>query len=563
MKLKTLLLSLLLSTSLIDSSFAAMYDDKTKLEELTKYAEDGHANSQYKLGHAYSVGIGVIPKDDELSVKWYTKSAEQGHSASQFALGEIYSLGQLTPKDSKKAFKWYLKAAEQDDRFSQYIVAGNYRTLKDYKEAFRWYHVVSEGYTTYQGHHLPILAKLYIGQMHHFGEGVPKDDREAINWYKKAIEQEDELKNESGWSKPSNATLSRIDDAIMRVQFFIAISYDFGEDGVQDKRKAFKWYLKAAEQGHSSAQYNIGNMYNQGDGTLKNNTQAFKWWKMSAEQGDASAQNNLGWAYGNGKGVVKNLSKSRFWVDKAYNNPSATNRVIELAKKNWDKLELWKYKDTAVSKKNKAEVGTSKLERFGTGFRVDKSGTILTNNHVIEGCSIIKIDDNKVDVKSTDASNDLALLQGKPSASVAYFRSGVGVRLGEDITITGYPLRGVFGDGLNAVTGTISSLSGIRNNTTQFQITAPLNSGNSGGPVLDSSGNIVGVVVSKINNIKAKKLLGEEISGASFAIKSSVVRNFLDIGNVDYDVRKSNKKMSNSDIVAKAKRFTVLVKCWE
>ena len=70
------------------------------------------------------------------------------------------------------------------------------------------------------------------------------------------------------------------------------------------------------------------------------------------------------------------------------------------------------------------------------------------------------------------------------------------------------------------------------------------------------------MVVSKINQDKAKEVLGEEVSGASFAIKSSIVRDFLDVSNVDYDVAKSDNELSNADIVDKAKNFTVLVECF-
>ena len=115
----------------------------------------------------------------------------------------------------------------------------------------------------------------------------------------------------------------------------------------------------------------------------------------------------------------------------------------------------------------------------------------------------------------------------------------------------------------NVVTGTIASLSGVKNNSSRLQITAPINSGNSGGPLFDSSGRVVGVIVSKINNTKAREVLGEEIQGANFAIKGSVVRSFLDMNDVDYEVSTSNKNMSTADIAENAKEYTALIKCWK
>ena len=200
----------------------------------------------------------------------------------------------------------------------------------------------------------------------------------------------------------------------------------------------------------------------------------------------------------------------------------------------------------------------------GTGFYVNKKGLMITNNHVVKNCNKIKVDGSDAVVKLFDATNDLALLKVDSSSSSAPdFRAGRGIRLGDGVTVAGYPLRSVLGSGLNVVTGTVASLSGIKNNSSRLQITAPINSGNSGGPLFDSSGRVVGVIVSKINNTKAKEVLGEEIQGANFAIKGSIVRSFLDMNDVDYEVSTSNKNMSTADIAENAKEYTALIKCWK
>jgi hypothetical protein len=200
----------------------------------------------------------------------------------------------------------------------------------------------------------------------------------------------------------------------------------------------------------------------------------------------------------------------------------------------------------------------------GTGFYVNKKGLMITNNHVVKSCNKIKVDGSSAVVKSFDTTNDLALLKvDSSSSSVPDFRAGRDIRLGDGVTVAGYPLRSVLGSGLNVVTGTVASLSGVKNNSSRLQITAPINSGNSGGPLFDSSGRVVGIIVSKINNTKARKVLGEEIQGANFAIKGSVVRSFLDMNDVDYEVSTSNKNMSTADIAENAKEYTALIKCWK
>ena len=70
---------------------------------------------------------------------------------------------------------------------------------------------------------------------------------------------------------------------------------------------------------------------------------ALKEWQSLADQGNASAQYNLGVMYENGRGVLKDLSKAKYWIKKAYENPSANSKTKNLAEENLNELELWKY----------------------------------------------------------------------------------------------------------------------------------------------------------------------------------------------------------------------------
>ena len=87
--------------------------------------------------------------------------------------------------------------------------------------------------------------------------------------------------------------------------------------------------------------------------------------------------------------------------------------------------------------------------------------------------------------------------------------------------------------------------------------------GNSGGPVLDSAGNLMGVVVSKLDAIKAAKLIGDIPQNVNFAINANVLRSFLDANSVEYDTASSDKTLPPTVIADKAKSFTVLVECWK
>jgi len=103
-------------------------------------------------------------------------------------------------------------------------------------------------------------------------------------------------------------------------------------------------------------------------------------------------------------------------------------------------------------------------------------------------------------IKSVDRRNDLAILTAnKPNKTYLKFRSGKGVRIGESIIAMGYPLGMLLGSTVKLTTGNISSLTGLRNNSTTLQLTAPVQPGNSGGPLLDNAGSVVGIVYAKLN----------------------------------------------------------------
>ena len=98
-------------------------------------------------------------------------------------------------------------------------------------------------------------------------------------------------------------------------QYALATAYYKGEIVQQDYAEAFKWYGKAAGQGHMISQYRLGTMYDKGEGTRRNETEAFSWYEMAAEQGHASAQLSLGKRYAEGKGVPQNFAEAYVWFN--------------------------------------------------------------------------------------------------------------------------------------------------------------------------------------------------------------------------------------------------------
>lgn len=205
-----------------------------------------------------------------------------------------------------------------------------------------------------------------------------------------------------------------------------------------------------------------------------------------------------------------------------------------------------------------------KMASTGTGFIVSPQGHVLTNQHVIGGCREVSVAGaGKVMQLAADDEIDLALLKLSPGKrGAATFRGGQGVRTGEDIIVAGYPLQGLLSSELNVTKGTLSSISGPGEDRRIIQITAPVQQGNSGGPVLDTSGNIVGVVRSKLNAIKFARATGVLPENINFAVSEGTARAFLDKHNVPYNTARSDKTLPTADIAAQATGYTVLIECW-
>jgi S1-C subfamily serine protease len=203
----------------------------------------------------------------------------------------------------------------------------------------------------------------------------------------------------------------------------------------------------------------------------------------------------------------------------------------------------------------------------GTGFVVSPDGHILTNNHVISECvgdvrgNLTGEGAMKLRIVSTDEINDLALLQAPRSFKQPATLRGTPMRSGESIIAIGYPFHGLLTSDFTVTSGIVSSLSGLLNDTRFLQISAPVQPGNSGGPLLDTSGNVVGVVAEKINALKFAKATGDMPENINFAIKTGAVRDFLDNSVVSYQTSEPGAEMKTEQIASNARAFTLLISC--
>jgi S1-C subfamily serine protease len=207
------------------------------------------------------------------------------------------------------------------------------------------------------------------------------------------------------------------------------------------------------------------------------------------------------------------------------------------------------------------------IEMNGTGFVISTDGYVLTNYHVIGNCesdihgNLTSQSATTLRVVSKDETNDLALLQAPTtSKEIAPIRA-TAVRSGEPVIAIGYPYHGLLTSDFTVTTGIVSSLSGIFNDTRYLQISAAVQPGNSGGPLLDAAGNVVGVVAEKLATLKFVKATGEIPENISFAIKTGAVRDFLDNSVVSYRTADSKVELKTVDIAQNARAYTMLISC--
>jgi S1-C subfamily serine protease len=229
-------------------------------------------------------------------------------------------------------------------------------------------------------------------------------------------------------------------------------------------------------------------------------------------------------------------------------------------------IQAYRNGDKAAEGAGPASGGPASSPRFtasGTGFFLGTGGFVLTNQHVIAECQDITVRQSDgtvvpVTVLAADQVNDLAILKSaaKPSA-YARFRAAPDVRRGESVVAFGFPLSSLLSTGGVVTNGTVSALTGFKDDSRLLQISVPIQPGNSGGPLLDQSGNVVGITSSGLSKMPG----GGIPQNVNFAIKASVARSFLDGHSVNYEQAPSTKTLSTSEIAEKAEKLAVHIVC--
>ena len=548
-----------------DGVTAAKHGDyATALRHWRPLANEGIAPAEYLLGLMYATGRGV-PQDDAEAVRWYRMAAHQGNAAAQYNLGLMHKTGRGVPQDDAEAVRWYRMAAHQGNADAQLFLGTSYATgrgvPRDDTAAVGWFRRAAE-----QG---DALAEYALGRAYATGRAVQQDDVEAVQWYRMAAEK-----------------------GLDHAQHDLGLMYADGRGVQQDDAEAVRWFRKAAVQGLARAQHDLGNMYRTGRGVPQDDVEAVRWYRMAADRGDAAAQFLLKVPGFFGSGVPVPSGDVRDFVSEAQRllaqlgfDPGPVDgapgvrtlaaieayqgsRRLPVDLNVTEGLVERLRKETAAVATPQPTPNAPELAQTGTGFFVTANGHLLTSAHLVQDCAGVQVRavagaSAAATVLATTSTDDLALLRASTMPSgFASFRTGAPIRAGDGVVLVGFPLAGLLTSSGNTTTGSVTALTGPRDDTRLMQISAPVQPGNSGGPVLDDSGNIIGVVVSKLDAVTVARATRDIPQNVNFAIKASVATNFLEAHGVVYTTASSETDLRAADIAENARRFSVLVECF-
>ena len=193
----------------------------------------------------------------------------------------------------------------------------------------------------------------------------------------------------------------------------------------------------------------------------------------------------------------------------------------------------------------------------GTGFIVSNSGHIITNHHVIEGCKKVKVSFKGKDIDATilaaDTMNDLAIIKSDLKPNRIYPVATKDAQLLEDVIIAGYPLGKKVSAAIKTSKGSITALAGFGDNYSEFQTDAALNQGNSGGPIMNQKGNVVGVAVANYGKKSG-------VESFNFGIKSSTLKTFANANGLKF-LPPNNRELSNKDLGELITEATIYLEC--
>ena len=361
-------------------------------------------------------------------------------------------------------------------------------------------------------------AQYELGTCYDDGDGVPRDEVEALKWWRTAADRN-----------------------YPEAQYWLGLWHELGDKGLPvDATEAAKWYRRAAEQNYADAQLQLGAMYEWGQGVPKDDVEAYKW---------------------------SNLAQSQLtgrWSDAAGQRLARLEQRMtreEIAEAQELSREFKPHKEFSLNN----SILSDQPAASGTGFFITEDGYLISNYHVVKDAAKVRLltSAGTLDTKvvQVDAGNDLALLKAEGNFSPLPVASSRNVQLGNTVATVGFPNIVLQGFAPKLAKGEIAALSGAGDDARYFQISVPVQPGNSGGALVDDHGNVVGIVSAKLDVATALAASGSLPENVNYAVKSSFLLSFLEsVPDVAKKLKEPNTKDEKfEDVVKSAQAAAVLV----
>ncbi len=387
-------------------------------------------------------------------------------------------------------------------------------------------------------------AQFNLGKMYSDGDGIQSNFQEAKKWMRKAAEQ----------GEP-------------KAEYVLGITLV-----AEASPEAIKWFRKAADQGNALAQCALGKIYFSGSVAAQDYSESAKWFIKAANSGLADAQFCVGLLYFNGYGVTQDYVESHKWCNlaSAQGNKDA-KKMLDILARRMTSSQIAKAQELAGAFKPRTgsnsdyftspEIPTAS----GSGFFITDDGYLISNYHVVKDATKVRLltGAGLIDAKvvQVDAANDLALLKADGKFSPLPISSSRSAQLGGTVATVGFPDIGLQGFAPKLAKGEIASLSGAGDDPRYFQISAPVQPGNSGGALVDERGNVIGIVSAKLDAGAALAASGALPENVNYAVKSSLLLSFLEsVPAVSAKLKAPNTKDEKfEDVVKQAQDAAVLV----
>jgi len=549
-------------------------------------ADGGEAEALHRLGllEVFSAKVGGVsmPQSAARGVDNLARAAQLGWAPSQELLGIVLLNGMAgQAKDPARAVELLRQAADQGSGtaqalYGQALLHGTGGLVVDREAAIGWLRK-SADQENLNGLHILGLALVT-------GDSLPRDVEAGFKLLRRAVDKGDPAAAEA-----------------------LGMMFWRGEQVQKDHAQAVTWLRQAADKGLASAQNEYAFALWNGDGIAQDRTEAVTWLRKAADKGNSAAQFGLGEAYLNGAGVARDVVEAESWYMLAAINASPADNKANCEKKRDQTAalllpsELIRARDLAAARSGKPSAqfvtnavppamprppsalppasaipplpapfpgGATPGITAGTGFFVNRDGTVLTDSHVVAACHTIRVtpsdapSSGEATLIARDQVNDLAVLKTHLApVGVARFREDKPMRPGDGVVAIGYPLSSLLSREANVTVGVISALAGPRGDSRYFQITAPIQKGNSGGPLADMSGNIVGIIESKLNAATIQRVYDDMPQNVSFATKAELMRRFLADNGIAAQGGPAKETLSAADVGERVKQATVLIEC--